>query len=233
MEFLKTIHESKYFYETELLNRAIRRYETVWLPFLNANSDDIEWIPPLDVAWIWHVHMLNPTSYLKDCTTLYGKIFGHKFIEPSMQQSTEAKTRLMWANSCNVPYDFLDDVAVEACKPSRLSYDLKLASVRQSKFYYQVSLPHFKDKAFLSIGIVRYKKFLYLKKLNPNEFLVPCYLIDIVWHTHQLHPLEYKHDTEKILGLMLSHDDSVDDRTPGSQLCTSDAKTRELWSKVC
>jgi len=45
----------------------------------------------------------------------------------------------------------------------------------------------------------------------------------------QLCPLSYKSDTEKILGAVLPHDDSVNDRSPGSKLNTSDETTRSLW----
>ncbi len=31
--------------------------------------------------------------------------------------------------------------------------------------------------------------FLALQILHPNKFLVPCYAIDIVWHTHQVRRL--------------------------------------------
>lgn len=39
------------------------------------------------------------------------------------------------------------------------SYDLVGAVVRQSAFYYNVSLPHYKDDGFLSNAILRYKVF--------------------------------------------------------------------------
>ena len=50
----------------------------------------------------------------------------------------------------------------------------------------QVSLPHYRDEAFLKKSIVRYKKFLYLKSMHRDKFIVPCYDIDVVWHTHQV-----------------------------------------------
>jgi hypothetical protein len=61
---------------------------------------------------------------------------------------------------------------------------------------------------------------------------VPCYAIDIIWHTHQLNPKTYSKDTISLLGNVFPHDDTVNDRTPGSKLCTSDAITRELWAKM-
>jgi hypothetical protein len=63
-------------------------------------------------------------------------------------------------------------------------------------------------------------------------FVVPCYLIDIIWHSHQLHPLEYKKDTDKILGHLLSHDDSVNDRSEGSKLISSVDLMNSKWFEV-
>ena len=30
-------------------------------------------LPPLDIAWIWHVHMLSPIKYHEDCKTITGR----------------------------------------------------------------------------------------------------------------------------------------------------------------
>ena len=111
----------------------------------------------------------------------------------------------------------LDKSKQPICR-SKIKYDLEAASLRQKDFYYQVSFPHFKSDEFLMYGVERYKKFLYLKKMNPNLFVVPCYLIDIIWHSHQLHPNKYRKDVTRVLGKILPHDDSESDRTPGSVL---------------
>ena len=54
--------------------------------------------------------------------------------------------------------------------------------------------------------------YLYLKQQNQQQFLVPCYDIDLMWHTHQVNTLHYSNDTTAILGFVLKHDDSVNDR---------------------
>ena len=43
------------------------RYENYWLPLLVAAADELHiepsaLIPPLDCAWVWHCHRLNPVS---------------------------------------------------------------------------------------------------------------------------------------------------------------------------
>ena len=40
---------------------------------------------------------------------------------------------------------------------------------------------------------------------------------------------EYEVETKRLIGLHLPHDDSVNDRNPGSKLCNSEEQTRKLW----
>ena len=92
-----------------------------------------------------------------------------------------------------------------------------------------MSLPHFRDSQFLADAVRRYKQYLLLKQRHPDNFLVPCYDMDVVWHTHQLQPAAYAEDTSAILGQVLDHDDSVNDRAAGSKLCNSQQVTEKLW----
>ena len=55
-----------------------------------------------------------------------------------------------------------------------------------NRIKFQVSLPHYRRESFLQDSITRYRMYLYLKSKHPEKFLVPCYDIDIVWHTHQV-----------------------------------------------
>ena len=57
------------------------------------------------------------------------------------------------------------------------------------ELHFQVSLPHYTTRTFLRTAITRYAKFLSLKLKNPDQFLVPCYDIDLVWHSHQVKQL--------------------------------------------
>ncbi len=52
--------------------------------------------------------------------------------------------------------------------------------------YYQVSLPHYRGSGFLNEAVTRYKMYLVLKLMHKKVFLVPCYDIDLIWHTHQV-----------------------------------------------
>ncbi|KAK3720923.1 hypothetical protein QZH41_004054 [Actinostola sp. cb2023] len=114
---------------------------------------------------------------------------------------------------------------------SQLQYDIRSAAQRQSKFYYNVSLPHYKDQEFLKAAVDRYKHHLHLKKTNPQLFAVPCYDFDLIWHVHQLYPLTYFNDMKALLGFILDHDDTETDRFPGSKLYDSEMQTREAWAQ--
>ncbi|KAL8618173.1 hypothetical protein ACOMHN_059180 [Nucella lapillus] len=127
-------------------------------------------------------------------------------------------------------FDLLSAAVCRKSSSSRLCFDLLSAAVRQKVFFYQVSLPHFKDLQFLSICELRYKRFLYLKQQNPSVELVPCYDMDLMWHTHMLHPLAYKIDTETILGFTLDHNKFLDGPNPELHLTEAYDQTRDLWT---
>ena len=112
---------------------------------------------------------------------------------------------------------------------SQFEYDIASAVQRQKVFFYQVSLPHYENKTFLEESIKRYEMYLKLKSIYPKEFLVPCYDMDIVWHTHQSKPVDYESETKALVGFHLPHDDSVNNRSPGSKLNNSQAVTEKLW----
>ena len=50
--------------------------------------------------------------------------------------------------------------------------------------------------------------------------MCPTYDIDICWHTHMSSPHAYKTHTEALLARHHSHDDSINDRSPGARLST-------------
>lgn len=191
---------------------------------------------PLDIAWVWHCHMLSPVAYTHDCIKAVGHVVDYKvFLNNRDNQYTMDLARSYW-DEMYPGEPFTVNLDNGKCPntdfSSSLSYDIESAITRQQAFYFQVSLPHYLDKKFVSSGLKRYKKFLYLKKMYPDLFIVPVYDIDLVWHTHQLHPVKYREDTERILGQHFNHDDSVNDRSPGSKLSTSSSQTQVLWREV-
>ena len=214
-----------------LTTLVLFRYEHLWLPLASRHGDKLL-TAPIDVQWAWHCHMLAPLHYVRDCQIVCGSTVDHS-LTPTWD---EARTEELWTEAYpDHPYrvditreePYIDTSNI----PSKLGYNLEEAAARQKVFYYQVSLPHYQDDQFIENGIQRYRKFLELKQCYPENFIVPCYDVDVVWHAHQVHPVAYKRDTEILLGKHFNHDDSVNDRSPGSKLNTSDADTRVIWKE--
>lgn len=236
VEFLQQVDSQWELRGEQSLRRAIWRYEQFWLPLIVRSKQPL--VPPLDVHWIWHCHMLSPRQYDKDCTALVSRRVEHEVIQinsPTYKQLAQAAQQL-WRDTFGSaePYNVLAHTHPVVPQgaityQSKCTYDLLQAAIRQSSFYYNVSLPHYKDATFLTKAFERYKKYLLLTKKHPSSFLVPCYDIDLMWHTHQLMTVAYRHDVAAILGYVLNHDDTDTDRSPGSKLTDSFANTRQLW----
>lgn len=206
----------------------------MWLPLLAEKGFPCI-AAPSDVAWVWHCHMLAPLAYARDCQKLYGRIIDHKLMGSKDRTYSLKRAQNLWEEKYrNIPFNVSesDFVSVPSDFHSQMSYDLEAAISRQKVFFYQVSLPHYGDSKFLLSSVTRYQKFLYLKKCSPDSFVVPCYDIDLIWHSHQLHPIFYKEDTLRILGEHFNHDDSVNDRSNGSKLCRSMTDTQTLWEEL-
>ncbi|KAK7484147.1 hypothetical protein BaRGS_00024636 [Batillaria attramentaria] len=231
VSFLQEVSTHHALQNVAVLRQALYRYEHLWLP-LAAKWPHEALAAPLDIEWVWHCHLLSPVAYQRDCMSIVGTIVDHHLFSQKERAKRLNRSRTLWTSEYpHQPFD-QDPGCPEdprASAPSKLTYDIIAAAERQSVFFYQVSLPHFRDRKFLNAAEARYRKFLWLKQQNPRLFIVPCYDIDLIWHTHQLHPVGYKKDMEAVLGHTFNHDDSVTDRSEGSKLYNSDMETRELW----
>ncbi|XP_059140779.1 uncharacterized protein LOC131928710 [Physella acuta] len=238
LQFLEECDKHTVLRDERFLRQALYRYQYFWLPLAAKHKKKVL-EAPLDIAWVWHCHMLSPASYCADCVRLLDGVIVDHTLERN--KSTRSKmlqeTKRLWEKEYpNDPFemDLNTGFLIQQYKNGQttFSYNILEAAGRQKEFGYQVSLPHYTDKKFLESSLVRYKKFLYLKTQRPNMFIVPCYDIDLMWHTHQLYPKTYKEDTERLFNKIFNHDDSVTDRNEGSKLYNSDLATREAWKEV-
>ncbi len=229
----------------ERMRQAARRYEACWLPLLAARGKvgeeevpEESLAPPLDVHVAWHCHMLCPTLYAKDLrlSSTLGRMARHRNRPQEEWDKMRERCKGAWEETFpeepfQPPWMTQEgDTIPETDFESAFEYDLVAAAERQSSFYYQVSLPHYRERGFLNEALKRYSNFLRLKKQHPGEFLAPCYDVDLAWHAHQVCPEEYARDTSAYLGgRVLPHDDTVNDRSPGSRLCNAQDRTEELW----
>jgi hypothetical protein len=233
LSYLKEFYEHPEYLQKQSREYAIYRYETFWLPFLSENGE-LDIVPPLDILFVWHSHMLAPTSYASDCERLFGRILPNR-VRSRTSQLIKFSEQL-WTKKYNrtMPYhiDYTTNIQVIPPYTTKIKYALNQATERQADFYYNVALAHYQDSDFLDEAIKRYKKFIYLKHLNPQLFIVPMYDIDLIWHTHQLFPEIYRRDMIANLQHVLHHDDTSQDRTINSKLSSSDQETRHKWFEL-
>ncbi|KAK8472207.1 hypothetical protein PHAVU_002G143100 [Phaseolus vulgaris] len=245
LQFLAAVDRNRHLYDGPALERAIYRYNACWLPLLAKHSESKIFegplVVPLDCEWVWHCHRLNPVRYKTDCEELYGRVLDNFGVVSSVEGVCGRQTEEIWnqlypdelfnADLINIlPGDISERI-------SRLEkytkYDLISAAKRQSPFFYQVSRPHMKNDLFIKESVARYRGFLYLIKKNKEEgikrFCVPTYDIDLIWHSHQLHPVSYCKDLSEALGKVLEHDDTDADRTKGKKLDVGFSGTTKQW----
>lgn len=211
--FLKQVHVRSfgelYKPSSPVLSCAIQRYETQWVPLLHHISDGglkhTLVVPPLDVAWVWHVDRLKPDRYNKYARTagINHRVVDGAFTwqsspnDNSGEALAAAETRAMWHefHGNSVPF-FSDQTASghlpcegNASEPAMLQVETRAdvlapACERQATFLWNVLQPNYEDDAFLRLAAGRYAKFLKLKGLNPRSPVVPTYPVDLMWHAH-------------------------------------------------
>ncbi|KAI4330722.1 hypothetical protein MLD38_028981 [Melastoma candidum] len=246
--FLAAVDRNRCLYDGPVLRRAIYRYNSLWLPLLAKHSVSplIEGtlVVPLDCEWIWHCHRLNPVRYKSDCEKLYGGVLDNSGVVSSTLGTPIEGTKEVWTRlypgecyeldlTADFPPEFSEDIS---SLENHTSYDLVSAVRRQIPFTYQVSRPHMSHDLFLEEALTRYKGFLYLIKRNKensiSRFCVPTYDIDLMWHSHQLHPASYCKDLIKLLGKVLEHDDTDSDRSKGKKLDVGFSETTKQWEET-
>nr|XP_017218219.1 PREDICTED: glycine-rich domain-containing protein 1-like isoform X1 [Daucus carota subsp. sativus]XP_017218220.1 PREDICTED: glycine-rich domain-containing protein 1-like isoform X1 [Daucus carota subsp. sativus] len=246
--FLAAVDRNRWLYKGPALQRSIYRYNACWLPLLAKNAESQiskgPLVVPLDCEWVWHCHRLNPVRYISDCKKFYGRILDNCNVASSIQGASGSETEEIWERLYpDEPYSFQPDTSCwdetlekAADAEKHTTYDLVLAIERQSPFFYQVSRPHMKNDLFLEGAVARYKGFLHLIKKNREHmlkrFCVPTYDIDLIWHSHQLHPVSYCKDLVKLIGKVLEHDDTDSDRTKGQKLDVGFSETTSQWEQT-
>ena len=204
LDFLSLVDDFPSLYAGPVLKNAIRRYEIFWLPLVAREGSSSRLLAaPLDIAWVWYLHMLSPQDYEQDCMNIVSQVVDHLPMNRYQRERGLQNARYLWQNAypkewfevdLNYPMPFTMPYGL------KIRYDIGKASYNQSKFYYQVSLPHFSDIKFLESAVERYEHHLYLKSQNPQVPMVPCTDMDLIWHAHLHHPLNYKQVTSEMFG---------------------------------
>ena len=266
--FLRFVHSAPgggdELYLGRALPGAIKRYVKFWLPLVNHSGHESQGraplIPPVDIAWVWHLHRLAPRRYAAYCTERFGRVLDPATAAFKAQTASGAddETRRLWRQHFGDesffqqvrgddatelgPRDPLSNQTTvcaevkEECVRIRnalaFDYDVEACSARQRTFLWQVSQPACSD---VPATTARYLQFLGLMKKHgyQNHFFVPSYDIDFAWHTHMLSSTTvYLHETAILAAAPggVDHDDSVNQRHEESKLHNGWKETSELWA---
>ena len=103
--FLCAVHSSPdggdHLYLGEGLLNAIHRYLSCWLPLVAANENAVL-IPPVDLAWMWHLHRLAPLRYAAYTQERFGRILECQAVfqcqERNSNDPLHLVTREVWRN---------------------------------------------------------------------------------------------------------------------------------------
>ncbi|CAO3596687.1 unnamed protein product [Absidia cylindrospora] len=111
--------------------------------------------------------------------------------------------------------------------PSPFSLDLLQAVERQHVVGARMLNVNWTLPDSLVRGLRNYKDFLLLMKNDPSLIGVPTLEIDVSWHTHQCHPVDYRRFTLQYIDRVINHDDTI----PQYKLDIYSGHTRMAWSK--
>ena len=186
------------------LNVARWRYIIFWLP-LKKKYPDEKLEPPVDILWVWVLHMLNPDAYRKDCIRIFGTIItNHCADDENERECMCDSARELWIQHYDTPFEINQDIQ-DTHTTHTLSVDLEEEAICLRKFYYQVSLPHYKSVKFIQAATQRYEKLLLQTQAAP--FILSTYDIILVMHAHMLQPqLFYKDCMNLRSSLFTEHD---------------------------
>ena len=221
--FLRIVHSAPgggdELYLGRALPGAIERYVKFWLPLVSHSigsegRGDAPLIPPVDIAWVWHLHRLAPRRYATYCTERFGRVLDPATAAFQAQTASDAddETRRLWRQRFG-DEPFFQEVGDETIDTEwgardplsnqttlcaevkhkcaavrtdlRFDYDVEACSARQRTFLWQVNRPACRD---VNSATARYLRFLALMKRHGyhEHFFVPSYDIDFAWHTHML-----------------------------------------------
>lgn len=233
LNFLELVDEFPGLYAGPILQNAIRRYEVFWLPLAAKQGRESKFLAaPLDIAWVWYVHMLAPQKYEQDCMSIVAQVVDHTPMNRYQRREGFQRARYLWESSYpGEPFEVSVTQPMPFVTPYKLKicYDLDKACYDQSKFYYQVSLPHYADTRFLGKAVERYKLYLELRSRNPHISMDSCYDVGLISHAHRQHPLNYKQVTTEMFGKMVQSDDNEAHYSMAPTLHDFETSTRAMW----
>eukprot|EP01089_Gocevia_fonbrunei_P011411 TRINITY_DN2469_c0_g1_i1.p1 TRINITY_DN2469_c0_g1~~TRINITY_DN2469_c0_g1_i1.p1 ORF type:complete len:470 (-),score=71.10 TRINITY_DN2469_c0_g1_i1:73-1482(-) len=191
------ISQTEGFFEVENLNSIIEKY--IQFLELKSKNPDLNLVPSDDIEYIWESHLIRPEVYYQDCNDLFGKVIPHSIgIDATKKEQGIKNFESLYDPSLKLGF--------------KISISAKDIIADEKWFGYfkaycsQMSVPY-TDPSFLYDSYTGYKQFLQICMSNrESDALEPTYPIDLFWHTHMAHPVEYKNYTESTIGEWLVHE---------------------------
>ncbi|CAB4267367.1 unnamed protein product [Prunus armeniaca] len=158
--------------------------------------------------------------YVIDCASLYRRILDNKNVVSSTQRTCKTKTEEIWNKLYRIRKIY---AASESTKYASFS-----SQKANPALCYQVSRSYVNDNLLLKGAVAGYKE----TEIGLLSTCVPTYDIDLIWHSHQLHPASYDKDLVAIMRKVLEHDDTDSDRTNCQKLDVGFSEITKQWEEI-
>eukprot|EP01080_Neovahlkampfia_damariscottae_P008298 gene8298-122_t len=221
---------------------------------LKSKYPDAFLVPTIDIECIWMSHLIRPSLYQKDCKKLYNKVIDHhlssKYDFLLIQKAMETTSKL-WKDTYKENYNgklfekystnenkqiLCIDVDIKKMKLDsnfKNVFSISFDDVKKDRdwvsFYNSFMSTHFDRSGKLDqleYQIKSYERFMYMNAVYPEIQGHPSYAIDLIWHAHMAHPLDYLNDCENVVGFFVDHSPWPDKFDDDCQ-----EKYQELWEK--
>jgi len=239
LNFLNEVQKLPGFENEENAEKNMKNY----LCFLMVQEENPSeaLLPPMQTQAVWFSHMLQSCSY-KTFTQNFTNIWNlnhpvSRTLESQERQALEARTQKLIEERYPPCSDLMSNASfvdlwkslVGQFTPAMVIHDRDW-TLEFNKFTSgtDVNSVEFREKAHFG-----YRRLLYLKSRYSDQVeaigFSPCPSIDLVWHTHLVHPSTYETDMNKVLGHVPMHKLlDVPDRTEAF-MDSRDDKSMEMW----
>lgn len=240
IDFLVRVKRITQFENVEFTTKQIEEY----LKFLIVQQETKKnLLPSIEVQAVWLSHMLQSCPYMVFIDDNFPRVrtCNHPItwthdMSPEELKSLEAETEELIAKKSS-PSRFSASKKywkslTEDLTPQVVIYDRDWI-VEFKKFVWGTD---YYSKPFLEKAHFGYQKFIHLKSIRNNQVeqigFSPCPSIDLMWHTHLIHPSSYEKDMNRLLLHVPKHKLlELGDRTQVF-MDTRDDKSLNLWNSV-
>jgi hypothetical protein len=241
LEFLGQVQKLPGFDTTDSVEALMKNYLCFLL--LQEDTPGEELIPSEPIQAVWFSHMLQSCAYKEFVTTFQNILrLSHpvtRTLDPQSRIALETRTQKLMEERYPSGYDlnanslFIEkwNLLTPAITPEMVINDRDWI-LEFNKFTKGTDI---KSVEFRKKALFGYRRFIYLKGRYSSVVekigLSPCPSIDLIWHTHLVHPAIYTNDLLNVLGHVPMHKLlALEDRTEAF-MDTRDDQSMDLWQR--